>query len=289
MNWIDNRLSIHGKQTTEPKIKELKENGINFSRYKKHLIIYNNKKEQIITENLLKVIIKIAGKEITLNQLDILYLFAKFEVVVPLGPADYIVAVENDELLKKALNVSEDIEKEILENPSLRMALNYYINNKYSGEVLYNTLRIFHKYGELTNGDIIGFHFFKNLISERCNQLNIPKLKNAGFGGKYTIPHVIIEESDRTIILTNNAHDLSRINGVIYNENINKPVHEIIELGELYDLICSNGRVQYGNKFNTQPDEYELVNPTVFVSTIRLNKTDKQTYDFSPHLMDRGI
>ena len=72
MNWIDNRLSIHGKQTTEPKIKELKENGINFSRYKKHLIIYNNKKEQIITENLLKVIIKIAGKEITLNQLDII-------------------------------------------------------------------------------------------------------------------------------------------------------------------------------------------------------------------------
>ena len=114
-----------------------------------------------------------------------------------------------------------------MENPSLRMALNYYINNKYSGDVLYNTLRILHKYKEITKWDIIGFHFSKSLISERCNQLNMPEIKKVRFDDRHIIPHVIIEESDRTIILTNDAHDLSRIKGVIYNENINKPVMKL--------------------------------------------------------------
>jgi hypothetical protein len=263
---------------TEEKIKQLKDNGINFARYKNFLIIYNDEREKIITENLLKVNVKIVGKTIVLDRLDLIYLFDKFEVYAPLTLADYNVALNEDELVRKILGISGEIGDEIWEDKPLRMALNYYINNKHDGDCVYNTSRIFHNYSRMVNQHITGFHFPRQFISEKCKQL---KIENT-LAYHTEKPYDIIKEEDRTIILSENSDDLSQINGVITPNDTKIKYHELIGLGKLYDIIYSSNRVAFGYKFNAKPNEYEMANPYELLSKKRLNIMDMQTYDFTP-------
>lgn len=271
--------------TTEQKIKQLNENGIQFRRYRQYLVIYNYQNEELITENLLKVNIQIIGEKITLNSGDIKYLFDKFNVYIPLTLADYNVAIENDKLLKNMLGIQGTIGEEIYEDKALEKALNYYINNKYNGDVLYYTLKIYNQYEEMMNDGIIGFHFPKGLISEVCEELNIPKLSQDMFNGGHAIPHEIFKEEHRNILLTRSMEDESQLNGVIYSPDNTKSLYEIIELGKLYDKIYYNNRVLFGYKFNPQPNETELNNYNKILGVQRLSKCDKQTYNFQPRRM----
>ena len=272
-------------KTTEQKIKQLKENQIKFARYNKYLIIYNKNKEEIITENLLKVNIEMLGETITLNQSDILYLFNKFHIYCPITVADYNVAIEEDELLKKTLNIHKEIDETIHTNKPLKKALNYYINNKYSSDVLYFTSKIFHNYLDIINSDIIGFHFPKTLTSEIYESLEISKPIPAIFHDKHAIPHFLIQEEDRNILITKDDDDKSQLNGVIFQKYEDKPLYKIIELGRIQDMIYSNKRVWFGDKFNSQPNEYHMVNSQKLLSVKRLSMSDKQTYNFKPMSM----
>ena len=265
-------------KTIEQKIKQLKDNGIQFARYNNHLIIYNDEQEKLIPENLIQVKVGILGDTIELDRLDLIYLFTKFEVYESLTLADYNVAINQDELVKKILNVSGEIGEEIWKDKPLRMALNYYINNKGNGDCVFNTSRIFHNYSNIINRYVTGFHFPKHFTSARCEQL---KIENP-LGYYSEKPYEIIQKENKTIILSKNDYDKTQVNGVTVPKDTTMKYHEIIELGKLYDLIYSNNRVCGGFKFSAKPNVYEMKNPQELLSMVRLRMHDKQTYSFTP-------
>lgn len=69
-----------------------------------------------------------------------------------------------------------------------------------------------------------------------------------------------MEHNTDTLILNKSGNKI--INGVIYKNSINAPNILIILWGRAYDNIINDPKVQYGYKYNQEPDTYQVADFT---------------------------
>lgn len=266
------------------KIKELENNEIYIDKFNKGLVIYNNKQEYIIPDLMRKVTIKHGIEKTTFNQEELTQLFLKHKVYEKITSADYNRVLTECEFIKQNIPDTYASKHKTPFKEAKEYALNYYINNEYVPGVLENTLTILEYYPSIYNLPLKGFHYKYNYVAQILEDYNVNRFGNIT-KPLYNKIFAVLEHNTDTLILNKSGNKI--INGVIYKNSINAPNLLMILWGRVYDNIMNDPKVQYGYKYNQEPDTYQVADFTGCLNQINeLYGKDKVVCDFR---INRGV
>lgn len=266
------------------KIEQLENNEIFIDKFNKGLIIHNNKQEYFIPDLMRKVTIKHGIEKTTFNQEELTQLFLKHKVYEKITSSDYYRVLTEYDFIKQNIPDTYASKQGTHFKEAKEYALNYFINNEYVPRVLEDTLSILEYYPNIYNLPLKGFHYKYNHAAQILEDYNVNH-----FGDitkpLYNKSFAVLEHDTDTLILNKSGNKI--INGVIYKNSINALNILMILWGRVYDNIMNDPKVQYGYKYNQEPDTYQVANFAGCLNQINeLYGKDRLVCDFR---INRGV